>query len=73
MEKFLEIVADALQKDLEEVHFDDKFRDYEEWDSIAVLSLGAAIHTEFGVLIPRNAYDNLMTLDDIRVYVESHK
>lgn len=73
MEKFLPFFADVLQKDPNEVHADDFFRDYEEWDSLAVLSLGAAVNAEYGVVISRSAYDGLKTVADIFSFVEQEK
>lgn len=73
MDSFLEIFADALQKETDEVKPEDKFRDYPEWDSIAMLSVGAAINSEYDLVIPRTAYDKLITVSDIYNFVQSNQ
>jgi acyl carrier protein len=73
VDKFLEIFADALQKDMDSISLTDKFRDYDEWDSIAVLSVGAAINDEYDLVLPRSIYESFKTVADIYQYIEQNK
>ncbi len=64
-EKFLGIVAEALEKDLNSINIQDRFRDYEEWDSLAVLSIMALIEENYGSTISREHLNNCQTLEDL--------
>jgi len=70
-EKFLELVAEALEKEQEEMAMADPFRDYEEWDSLAVLSIIAMIKQNYDITIPRQEFDQLVTLADMYGYISS--
>ena len=72
MEKFIEVLADALQMEVSDIHPEDTFRDYEVWDSLAVLSVSASIFSEYGINISRAAYDSFITVKDIYVFVNDN-
>lgn len=65
MEKFIEQFAEAIERNSVDVGKEDKFREYEEWDSLAVLSIIAMIKKHYGITIPRQEFDNLITIDDL--------
>ena len=44
---------------------DDKFRDYEEWGSLAQLSLIVMLDENFGVEIEVEDFEKLITLEDL--------
>ena len=71
-EKFLELFEEALEKD-ETVKMEDKFRDYEEWDSLAVLAVLAMINEEYDIVVPRQEFDKLITVEDIYNYIKNSK
>lgn len=52
MDAFLDILEELFEKDKKTIGMNDSFRDYEEWDSLTLLGLGAMIHTEYGITIP---------------------
>jgi len=65
-EKFIELFAETLE--LEEDHgltVETVFRDLEQWDSLAFLSVIAMIDEEFEVVIEGNDFQKLKTLGDI--------
>ena len=68
-DKFLKLVQDVLEKDENTVKIEDEFRNFDEWDSLAVLSVLAMINEEYDVTIPRNDFDKLKTLHDLYDYV----
>ncbi len=72
-EKFVTSLADALEKEAVDVKPHDKFRDYEEWDSLAVLSVIAMIKQNYGITIPRKEFDELITVEELFNYIENHK
>ena len=64
-DKFLDIFKEALEIEDRELSMGDAFRDYEEWDSLAQLSLIAALDEEFGVAIEDEAFQKLVTVGDL--------
>ena len=64
-----ERIKNALKKALEienmEIQLDDQFRDYEDWDSLALLSLIAILDEDFGVEIETDALNELITVRDL--------
>ncbi len=70
MEQFTELFAEALEREVAVVA-EDKFREYEEWDSLAVLSIIALIKQNYDITIPRKEFDELQTVADLYNYVTS--
>lgn len=70
MEKFINLFTEALERE-DSVSITDKFRDYEEWDSLAVLSIIAMIKQNYDITIPRQEFDQLVTLADMYGYISS--
>lgn len=64
-EKFLEQLKEILEVEDRELLLTDKFREYEEWDSLAFLSVIAMIDEEYDVLIEGKDFKKLETLGDI--------
>ena len=64
-----ERIKNALKKALEleniEIQLDDHFRDYENWDSLALLSLIAILDEDFGVEIETDDLNELRTVRDL--------
>ena len=68
-ETLLHLLKDALERDENNVKMEDKFRDYEEWDSLSVLSMLAAINEEYDIIIPRADFDKLEKVQDMYDYI----
>ncbi len=64
-EKFLLKFREVLEAPEKELSLDDMFRDYEEWNSLAFLSLIAMIDEEFDVIIEGKDFKQLQTVGDI--------
>ncbi len=73
MEHFIQLLSDALEKDSEQINKDDEFRNYEEWDSLAVLSLIAMIKQNYNITIPRKDFDELNTVSELYEYIQAHR
>ena len=73
MEHFIQLLSDALEKDSEQINKDDKFRDYKEWDSLAVLSLIAMIKQNYNITIPRKDFDDLKTVSELFEYIQTYR
>lgn len=54
------------------IQMDDSFRDYEEWDSLAYLSLVAFIDEKYHVIIPFEVFRDFQTVRDIFEYVQNN-
>ena len=63
--KIIEQLKDILEIENIEVKLEDNFRDYENWDSMAALSVIAMIDDEFGVVINGEDFRNLNTVGDL--------
>jgi len=70
-EFFLKQIKEILEIEERELSFDEPFRDIESWDSLALLSVIAMIDDEFDVIIKGNQFKELITLNDVVVYIES--
>jgi acyl carrier protein len=70
MEQFIEELIEVFERD--DIDPDDEFRDYEEWDSMAYLSLIAMIDDNYDFVIPGEEFANLNKIIDIYNYINNH-
>tara|TARA_B100000945_G_C19952402_1_gene399160 strand:- start:93 stop:317 length:225 start_codon:yes stop_codon:yes gene_type:complete len=71
MEKdFLINVANVLEID-SDLSLSDVFRDYQEWDSLALLSLLSMIDDEYEVIISEQKLNEMKTLNDILNFINN--
>ena len=73
MDKFIELITEALERDAGTVKSDDNFRDYPEWDSLAHLTVISLIDEEYGMVIPRDEFGKMQTLTQVYDYITSHE
>ena len=64
MEKFIELFAEAIERE-DEIKMDDEFRNYDEWGSIAYLSVIAMMDEEYNTLIEQSDFKKLRTVQDL--------
>lgn len=64
MEKFIELLAEALERE-DEIKMCDKFREYDEWSSIAYLSIIAFMDDEYDTQIEEAEFKSLTTVEDL--------
>lgn len=64
MEKFIELFAEALDRE-DEIKMEDEFRNYEEWSSITYLSVIAMMDEEYGVQIEEAEFKKLRTVQAV--------
>ena len=69
----LEFIATCNEITEQQINKDDKFRDYKEWDSLAVLSLIAMIKQNYNITIPRKDFDELNTVSELFEYIQAHR
>ena len=73
MENFICLISEALEMNSEQIDKEDEFRNYKEWDSLAVLSLIAMIKQNYNITIPRKDFDELKTISDLFEYIQAHR
>ena len=61
MEKFIELFAEAIERE-DEIKMQDEFRNYDEWSSIAYLSVIAMMDEEYDVQIEEAEFKKLRTV-----------
>ena len=64
MERFIELFAEAIERE-DEIKMEDEFRNYDEWSSIAYLSVIAMMDEEYDTQIEQAEFKNLRTVQDI--------
>ncbi len=64
-EKFIELFKETLEIDENNVDLDTVFRDLEQWDSLAFLSVIAMIDEEYDLVIEGNDFKDLKTVGDL--------
>ena len=65
IEEFLEILEDVFEKEISEMNINDNFKNYEEWDSLALLSLIATVNDEYDIILSNSDIDSFNTIGDI--------
>ena len=69
-ENFIALLYDALELEEIEINLDDVFREYNEWDSLSMLTVLATINEEYDIIIPRKIFDKMVTVEDIFLYLD---
>lgn len=64
-EKFLQVVADSLEVEISEISMETAYKEYEPWDSMAMMGLLMDIEDEFDVSIPIEKIAGVKTLQDL--------
>lgn len=64
MEKFIELFSEAIERE-DEIKMEDKFRTYDEWSSIAYLSVIAMMDGEYDTQIEEADFKKLITVQDL--------
>lgn len=70
LEKIKQIVAENLEKNVEELDVNASILDDLGADSIAVMEIVMELETEFGVEVPTEDVMQLKTIQDIANYIE---
>lgn len=63
-EKKMELLAEILDVDVEELNVDTVLKDLDEWDSVAALSFIAMMDEEFGKEIKGSEIKQFVTVQD---------
>ena len=66
--EFIKLLEEAFEKSENSILPNDKFKYYDEWDSIALLTLSAILEDEFGVLINKIELDKINTIEELYLF-----
>jgi len=64
-QEFINKFKEALEINDQVITLDTRFRDLEDWSSLAFLSILAMIDEEYDVIIEGNDFKNLITINDL--------
>lgn len=71
LEKIKEIVVDQLNVDADAVTAEARFKEDLEADSLDLFELVMALEEEYGVEIPSEDLENILTVQDVINYLEA--
>lgn len=71
--QFLELMKETIEIEGRDLSLDDKFRDMDEWTSLAYLTTIAMIDDEYNVIIGAAEFRQLETIGDIVKAIELHQ
>ena len=71
-QRFIELLKETLEINDREINVSDKFREYNEWDSIAALNVIAMIDEEYDFVLEVNRFKELQTVGDLISEIKKH-
>ena len=72
-ENFLQLFKETLDMEEKEISMSDEFRSFDEWDSIANLSIIALIDDEYDVVIENSEFKNIKTIQALWGEIQKRK
>ena len=73
LQDFIEKFAEAIDVEATELTVDTEFRNLEDWDSVAYISVIAMMDEEYDIQIEMPVFKTLKTLGEIAEYIENNK
>lgn len=70
-ENFIDLLKEVFE--IDEVKFEDTFRDYDTWDSLTNISLIAMLDDEYEVIIDTKDFSNIITVRELHEEVIKRK
>ena len=71
LDRFINLLADVLERDEHLINIEDEFRDYAEWDSLALLSFMVMLEEEYSKSFKRTDLDDCITINDLFQIIQS--
>ena len=71
LSNIIKMFEEILERDTGTINAQDEFREYEEWDSLAYLSVIAKIDEDYHLVIPRDEFQKIRTIKDLTNYLEN--
>lgn len=72
MKNFVDLFREAIERE-GDINLSDNFRQYDEWNSLAYLSVIAMIDEEYDVIIEGKDFQKLNTVGEIIAEIEKRK
>ncbi len=64
-EERIEIIADILEEDIDSILEDKELTEYENWDSVAILSVISVVNENTGKFLHASDIEKLVTVADL--------
>ncbi|MEI7676094.1 MAG: acyl carrier protein [Bacteroidales bacterium] len=71
--RFIELFKETLEIEEDKVNLETVFRELDEWDSLAFLSVIAMIDEEYDIVIEGNDFKKLITISDLIEEIKKRK
>jgi len=71
MEDFIKKLEDVFEMQSGSIKPIDNFREYSEWNSLALLSLMAMLEEEYNITISRENFQKIITIEQMYNYIIS--
>jgi len=72
-DKLISALAEALEMEENEIKMENKFREYENYDSLSELSILAMLDSDFDIELEMAEYNKYITVEDLYNRVSSTK
>lgn len=72
IEKLMEIICNGLGLEMDEISLDSDLREDFDADSLDMVDLVMDVEDEFGVEVPEDAMDSLLTVKDVVDFIEEN-
>ena len=73
VQDFIGKFAEAIDVEATELTVDTEFRNLEDWDSVAYISVIAMMDEEYDIQIEMPVFKTLKTLGEVAEYIENNK
>ena len=71
MEHFKEKLAEIFE--VENISNEDILKDFDEWDSLTLLSIIAIVDSEFNIQLRASDFDEIISIEDLISHIEKLK
>lgn len=71
MEHFKEKLAEIFE--VENISNEDILKDFDEWDSLTLLSIIALVDSEFNIQLRASDFDEIISIEDLISHIEKLK
>ena len=70
MEDFIKKIEEVFEMPNGSITPNDNFREYQEWDSLVLLSLMAMLDDEYNITNPRDDFQKINTVEEMFNYIK---
>lgn len=73
IDKFIKDFEEVFEVENGTMKAENVFRDFDEWDSITLLTLTAMLEDEYNIIIPRVEFEKIETIQEMFDYINHNK